>query len=175
MENYNLIWLAGIIDGEGSIGIHFAKKMNWRDKNGYYLRPQILITNNNPFLLRRVSEIYTELNLRFYWELKKRKNPKHKETVVINLTSLGSCEKLIKNILPYLVAKRKQAEILLQFIELRKSKFTKNGGHNNSESKYSKEEFELQRKIKEANHKDYFLQRLQRKAHCPLDISNVKV
>ena len=158
MNIQNLCWLAGIIDGEGCITISTDKQK--------FFRTYITVNNNNPYLIQRVGEILSELNIKFYYLLKKRNNPKHKETLVINITGLGSCRKLIENIFLYLVGKKEQAEIMLKYINSRKGKMELKGTHN----PYSKEEIELVKKIKELNHKDYFLQRLQRKAHQPLKI-----
>ena len=153
-----LYWLAGVIDGEGCITIG-------KDREQFF-RTIITITNNNPYLIQEVSKIFSELNMKFFYLLKKRSNPVHKETLVIRAIGMGGCKKLLENIMPYLIGKRQQAEIMLKYINSRKEKLKLKGSHN----PYSEEELELIKQIKELNHKNYFLQRLQRKAHQPLSL-----
>lgn len=158
MHIQKLSWLAGIIDGEGCITIE-------TDRKGFF-RTIITVTNNNPYLIQEVSKIYSELNLRFFYLLKKRSNPKHKETLVIRVFGLGSCRKLLESIYPFLVGKKELAKLMLEYIALRKNRMKEKGSHN----PYSEKELELIKKIKESIHKSYSLQRLQRKAHQPLKI-----
>jgi len=163
MNINNLIWLAGIIDGEGCVTIGIDRKQ--------FFRTIITITNNNPYLIQEVSKIFSELNIKFFYLLKKRNNPIHKKTLVIRVIGLGSCKKLLQEILPFLIGKREQAEKMLEYINLRKDRMKEKGSHN----PYSEQELQLIKEIKGLNHRDYFLQRLQHKANCPLNLDNLMV
>lgn len=166
-------WLAGIIDGEGHIRLH---------KIVYSANPsiqtQIKVDNNNLRIIQKISQIYKELNIKFSYQLKKRYSKKHRFGMTITVTGFGSCKKLLTFILPYLVGKKEETNLMLKFIELREEKWSrakpnhipfrtgKNAGFAKYTEKvsYGKEEWQMFEEMKALKHKDFNPQRLSRKA-----------
>ena len=116
-------YLAGIIDGEGSLTIV-------KNKSGK-LWPILSITQKNPQLL------YWIKNTIGHGYICRRK----RDIYHFYLRRQSLIKDLLGLIKPYLILKRKQAEILIQFCENRlKNRY------------YTKQDFDLEKKIKEANH-----------------------
>ena len=95
-------WLAGFIDGEGYIVLHKSK--NPRYKTGIHWLPRIVIANNSKstleFIMQTVGKgtIYSMNKSRSHWQL--------------HFTSAQLRESVLSNILPYLVTKHREAELL---------------------------------------------------------------
>jgi hypothetical protein len=96
----DLAWAAGIIDGEGCISLNQEKRTQ------YLLR--LTVTNTNLLLLTRIQELFggnicpmkryqDHWKDRWQWDLKAAK-----------------AERALRAVLPYLVAKRQEADIALQ-------------------------------------------------------------
>lgn len=121
----DLAWLAGIVDGEGNLDLTFHRNKNGCD----YLSTKVRIFNTDIRMIKKVSEIYKEMNLVFCFTLGNNgKNIKHnwKTQMGIQVASHGSTGKLLKAIIPYLVNKKEQALKMLEMIEYRKE-FAPNG------------------------------------------------
>ncbi|MCR4298641.1 MAG: hypothetical protein NUV75_07810 [Gallionella sp.] len=119
----NLAWLAGIIDGEGNLHYPVQTKPSGVNKvpNDYFC-PKLRITNTDVRMIRKISEIYVEENLTFFYALnsvKRYKNRKDtwKNQMEITLGSQQGIKKLLQLVLPYLVNKRVMAELLIETIE----------------------------------------------------------
>lgn len=100
-------YLAGIIDGEGCITI------NRRAVKGrapvYHL--YVSIANTSPALKKWLDERFPE---RTYLHIIKRKNPKHREGWNWVLSGNRQVMVFLREIAPYLVIKREQAELVAQ-------------------------------------------------------------
>jgi len=170
-------WLAGIIDGEGCIGLYKSYKKNDRDgsqggKNKWMIMKRFISINNNDVaLIKKVSEIYYALGIKFYYRLKNRKNPNHKKTLAVIVEGQGSCKKLLTKIYPYLVAKKEEAKLLIEFVDLRKRKIqlAKRNCHS-PKIKYGQEEENYLEQLKKLKDKEINPQRLQRRASQPLKL-----
>jgi hypothetical protein len=114
-EVADMAWLAGIIDGEGCMHLGEQKREGTRITARQYL--QIHVTNTNPLIIQRVSQIWERQNVKFHIELHKRQ-PK-RDYLCIVTTGLGSGKKVLVSVLPYLSAKKAQAECLLSYIAWR--------------------------------------------------------
>ena len=102
ISNVTKGYLAGIVDGEGYIFIVFSKSTQ------NYLCG-VYIKNTDKELLDLFAK-YFGGNVTFH----KRSKPNHKDTY--QWVCFGNkAAKLCKQILPYLIIKRKQAELLLKF------------------------------------------------------------
>lgn len=123
-------YLAGIIDGEGCIG--FYRRRN--GKQGYYVYAMnVTIANSSPRLERWLGDKFPN---RFY---RQKQNPTEwtkKEVYRWSLSGSQQVMQFLKEIEPYLVIKRRQAEAL------------QNGYVHLSEN----ERHELYMKMKEYNH-----------------------
>jgi hypothetical protein len=58
MSEIERSWLAGVMDGEGSILL--SKAFNRLYRRGYFYRPQLEISNSNRSFLIRIAEIVGE-------------------------------------------------------------------------------------------------------------------
>jgi hypothetical protein len=106
-------WLAGVIDGEGSIFICKVTPKKFRYRRGFFYRPELSVANSNPALLARVQEVIGKGY--FGRDKEKKQNPSWNDKWQYR----GSGQVLrgiLPQILPYLTAKREIAEAMLRYL-----------------------------------------------------------
>jgi len=104
-------YLAGIIDGEGYIGIcrrYTGRAKKWSP--AYSVRMSLSMTDREPVELFAFT---------FGGSLRRRYRPPHKPIWELTLTCRRAAT-VIRALLPYLRAKRRQAETVLAFDDLRR-------------------------------------------------------
>lgn len=104
-------YIAGIIDGEGSITI--SRKIDKTMRAGVAYRPYVPVTNTDRRLLDWLFETTGLGNVR---PNAIPKNPNHKPSWRWELWS-QQAHQLLLNILPYLILKKEQAILLIEFME----------------------------------------------------------
>ena len=118
-------YLAGIIDGEGYVGIiKCSPQIKYRETK-YRYKPVLIIVNTN-------KELIDKLNDNFEGYIHQRKRViKSKVTYDFTFTQKGLWG-ILPKIIPYLIVKKEQAKLL---IELRKTfRFTgRNNGYKENE------------------------------------------
>jgi hypothetical protein len=118
----DLAWLAGIVDGEGHLGINWSTQhevlRSGEKKRQFVLRCHI--RNTDPFMMKKISDIYHRHNLRFFWKLCKPQKKHHRETIEIIVYTMGALEKLLNLLLPFLVTKKRQGQLILEYLEWRR-------------------------------------------------------
>lgn len=135
IKNIELAWLAGIIDGEGCIGLYYNRK------NNAAYRPIITIVNTNNKLIIRICSLLNKLNIKYYFGTRKQNIQKNwKKSYCITIQYKKGVNKLLESIIPYIHAKKKQIYIV--------NKFCKTKYHKYGYSKIEKKNFE---KMKELN------------------------
>ncbi len=135
-------YLAGIVDGEGSISFRRRK-----GKNCIILEPKVSITTTS---LELVNWIKNKLpNIRCRIE-KDHRNPRWKPRHELYYQKHSGVYSFLKGIYPYLIIKKKHAELMLEFIEIRKNAKWGNRWHGTG---YSSREFEIEREIRKLNRK----------------------
>ena len=104
-------WLAGLVDGEGCIGI-------WRqtlkgNRSGYTYRSAIEIANTNRPILEAIEKIVDG------WVCIKdaRKNRAHKVLHVL-LVRPRAVKRVLEHIAPFLIVKKRQADLVIEFRRL---------------------------------------------------------
>jgi len=122
-KDLRLAWLAGLIDGEGCITAYIEKSN--KNKTRKILDCRIKVTNTDMRILKRISEIYVENKIGFYFAIISLTF----RSLEIIVSGKGRIRKLIALILPYLVGKRKQAMLLLELYNYRET-FGYNGSVN---------------------------------------------
>jgi len=140
IENTDLAWMAGIIDGEGSIMFFDKRKLNIKKTKQYgWITTAISVTNCDEFMIKRISQIWHELGLNFHYTLQKNntRNKKWNEALKIQTTGLNNCKKLLEKIEPFLWNKKYLAKFLLEYINWRQIK-----GFDPFRKPISKEEIE---------------------------------
>jgi len=117
-------WLAGIIDGEGSLTVH----CNGRS-------PRLIIANTDPRIIERIKQIIGNLG---YINIVSRK-PKRRTKYVFIITNPVNLYRLLKSLKDHL-CKKKEAELLIRLIEIRS---------NASSPKLSEEEKNIIKQLRE--------------------------
>jgi len=101
------VYLAAIIDGEGSIGL-------WKRSNRVLCyNPQIAIYNTNYKLVEWVESVLFGIPHRFY--IDNRGVREHKTAYNIAIRGIAPTHKLLEEIKPYLKIKDEQAKLLFEF------------------------------------------------------------
>lgn len=114
-------YLAGLIDGEGSVGFKRSKENRPGRRKPLYYTANIQITNCDLTLLNEVRKIFDCLGIRHSYFLRnmKARNSKWRDAGNVSVNRTEDSAKLLKLILPYLISKKLRAEILLEFCEAR--------------------------------------------------------
>lgn len=170
----DLSYVAGIFDGEGCI--HVDKKPHCLGSKRNSAVIVCTIRNTNPYMIRKISEVYYKLGLVFFYAWTKEVARDRRENLAITVASYGSAYKLLMAILPYLIAKKKEAETVIDFLNWRK------GGAVPIRALTEEQRYVLEGKINElydnlrnAKQVKYGSQRLPREASKPLDLSNLEI
>lgn len=108
-------WLAGIIDGEGSISIN--RLLSHGTNITYTCRIQV--PNTNVLITNKVQSIFNRLNVKGSTEKRQFGKKEWKTCYIITLNSAQQACALLPLIIPYLVGKREHAEVLYQFVSSR--------------------------------------------------------
>jgi len=110
-------YLAGIVDGEGTIRI--TKAQDKRNNKTYvYYAPIISITNTDPKLMSYIRELVKVGH--FYAE--KRTKPQHRQKMVYSIASIEGVKQILDQIKDFLIVKKRNAMLVLEFIEIKKHK-----------------------------------------------------
>ena len=104
-------WLAAMVDGEGFISINHHK--NDRDDRGSFF-PVIGVCNSNKLLLQEVRGIVGQGYTMVRWR-RAHQNQKAVGTVTIGRVAM---QDVLLAILPYMIAKRRQAELAIEFCRI---------------------------------------------------------
>jgi len=106
-------YIAGFIDGEGYISV--VKHKDTRLKRGYTLFPIFRITNSNKTALQKINEFIKG-------RIKSNgisRNKNHKQVYRIEVIELKRIKDILKEIKPYLIIKKGQAELMFDFCNKR--------------------------------------------------------
>ena len=109
-QESQMSWLGGFIDGEGSFSITLKRE---KGKTFYY--PDISIVNTNPLDIDKAMGILKPI-CGFHVETKQANGPRKLKLWRIRILGFGRVKAFLPAILPYLVGKREQAELLQQFV-----------------------------------------------------------
>jgi hypothetical protein len=129
-RNLTYSWLAGMIDGDGSIFITKTKRSSkYKKTNGEfstysYIKylPVLKITTESTAVYNNVITMYTNLNINYYVEKAKSKVSKklgrnlHKILYNITITNFNDLEVILNKLFGKLVGKQKQLELMQEFI-----------------------------------------------------------
>ena len=152
MKKVEYGWLAGIIDGEGSIGI--AKRYQ-RGRSIYTAQVQVTSCDK-----RIVDEIVRIINL-FGIEKKICVSSRKRKGYIgveyyLNLQRLKDVKILIEEVKEYIVSKKRQSEFVLEFVDHRIKVDHRNKRDLNGKfigGTYTKRDEELYQKLKKLNKK----------------------
>ena len=105
INEVDLAYLARLFDGEGSFVIN---RVIYKWKKTPFFYGQAYICNTN---LELINWLKSRFNGRAH--ITHKKNPKHKQVYKFNFLLRGRI-KLLKAVLPFLIIKKKQAELVLE-------------------------------------------------------------
>lgn len=143
-------WMAGIYDGEGSVGINRQKKRGHSTAEGFVYFPQVQIQMTHVPTIEHVVDLLKGLDcaaVAYHWAEKKAH---HKDACGIRVTKTGYVLAMANALLPYAVTKRQQWLYIKEFAELRIERVgllpsgdLKRGGRQGWWTPYSEREVEL--------------------------------
>ncbi|MBS1795615.1 MAG: hypothetical protein JSS81_17295 [Acidobacteria bacterium] len=119
VQETDLAWLAGIIDGEGCFSIFINNRI---DASNPSISASLTITNSNCLLLNRCMEILDSLEIKYYYHDPKNGRQQGRRVMRVKVKNYSSLKCLIELLLPYLVGKIDQAKITLEFANLAKQR-----------------------------------------------------
>lgn len=115
MQNVDLAWLAGIIDGEGCFSIYTNVRS---DAENSSISASLTITNSNKLLIDRCMEILDSLDVKYYYHDPKNGHQVGRRVMRIRIKNYSSLKTLVELLTPYLIGKIDQAEIFSEFVNL---------------------------------------------------------
>jgi hypothetical protein len=129
MDNTKIAWLAGIIDGEGTIGMYEAhSRSRWSARiwDTNYLT-QVDISNDNVLIIEESLEVISEIVGRKVRLVYDRRDDRKFIHYRVTTTARNDIIKILTAITPYLIGKKAQAKLLLNMLKNHryKSKYTK--------------------------------------------------
>ena len=108
LSQTDIAYFAGIMDGEGSISL---KKVNTEYKPKY--RPCMTVGSTDPLLVRWILDRFGGSP-----SVLKAKSPKHKHFFKIDWQSKDDVKTILHLLIPYLIIKKRQAELVLSAVDL---------------------------------------------------------
>lgn len=129
----DVAWLAGIWDGEGSIGVR-------RNLASRQFSPRVSMVNTNAVLIARVCEILDAHRISYSVAEKGRGGfpGSHKQCWIVGIQTLRGAHRFLHAFGGYLVGKRAQAQLLLRFVESRLRR--RMAESRNSDAPYNEDE-----------------------------------
>jgi len=110
MKDTNKAYTAGLVDGEGCITITRRKKRNLvYPNNNWYYEPQVIVANTDKRMMDFLVDLYGG-----WVAIPKKTRDYYKQDYHWKITG-DNMRRLLRDVLSYLVLKKKQAEIVLSF------------------------------------------------------------
>lgn len=115
MDQHVLAWLAGLWDGEGSIGISCTK-----GSRGLYLAIGVQLEMTCDRTVARVAEVCDAIGVTAKtYSYRERDPSKHLDSHYLRVNRLGDALCLARALVPYAVTKRQQWELMIEYVESR--------------------------------------------------------
>ncbi len=107
MDERRLAWMAGLLDGEGSIGI---------SKCGKSLKPLVQMSSTSKETIDEALGVLTDAGIvGFGYSYQARDPVNHQDAHYLRIGRIGAIDKLAHLMAPYSVTKRRQWTVLLTF------------------------------------------------------------
>lgn len=112
-----LAYLAGIVDGEGSICIYRVNPAKYNRYQNPSFRCALHISNTNKKLFEWIEEHFGNLNQKTKKQMRTifKKNSTHDRWIYEWIIQAHRMVDLCTQLLPYLILKKRQAELVIQF------------------------------------------------------------
>lgn len=108
----NIGYIAGIIDGEGSIGVNIHR--NYKNARGFSFRFDVEISSTDENLMKKLKEFFTDDK---YYKKCYTTRPWRNPSYIIHLKR-KTIEKWFPKIIPILVIKKQRAILLMEYLSL---------------------------------------------------------
>ena len=118
MRDTDAAYFAGFVDGEGCITVDRQKRTNAHHKQPFYYIPRMSITNRHKPTLDYLYILSGEVGS-FTTRCLSQRNPKWADCYWLGWAGRG-IEKFLPDIIPYLKIKRKQADLIMEMIRLKR-------------------------------------------------------
>lgn len=114
LQDTDLAYLAGIVDGEGWVGLQKRLLKQW-----VTYKPALRVTNTDANLINRIYEIWETLGVsgHIYENEMSPSVPNGKQVMNLQLNKQSDILKVLNAIIPYLVAKKARAVMLKRFLD----------------------------------------------------------
>ena len=145
---FEIGWLAGLWDGEGSITVFHHDK---------HFRPVVCVTNTNLVILQKAVEIMDAMGIRMRVQQMKISNGVHADAWQVTTTKLSIIERFLDVLTPHLVGKKPQALLMSRFIRNRSKGYADN---EKPHRRYDAECAEIEQEMRSLNKKGPKPQRL---------------
>lgn len=122
-------WLAGMIDGEGSIGAYLRQGV----KTPHY-KPIVQISGTHEGGLEYLHNLLDRLEIGHHIVWHQRKSPNYKRAWNISIVGMKRIPKLLNTVIPFMQIKREQANCLMEWIQLRQARPMQSAIANNEEA-----------------------------------------
>lgn len=141
----DLAYLAGLIDGEGSITISVH---NHHKNEHVQYRPRVsIVANTNPDIIAEATRILESVSIAYHIsDNQPRQNGRYKHLYQVECDGFRRALKALFILEPHLRAKRRQGQMVLAFLWLRATRMCDNG-----HSPYSDDELTLINGVRELN------------------------
>jgi hypothetical protein len=116
-KNDFLIYLAGFLDADGCIGIHKQPSTGGKIN----LVPTVSLTSTCKMTVDFIHSRMTELDYGHHITFRKVSNPNWKDRYQLECRGMKRCQKILEDLVDYLVTKKQEAKDILEFIRLRQS------------------------------------------------------
>lgn len=110
-------WTAGLIDGEGTIGISARNRLE--ASSGYTLKPHVQVTNTDPAVIARYVRWLESRQIPFHVSTRVARG-RRLQAVTVTTAGLKRVQRLLPVVAEHLTGrKRDQAALVLEFVESR--------------------------------------------------------
>jgi len=150
-------WLAAAIDGEGCLSLTFQNHVSATKRRSSQIIPHIRIDNTNPEFCKRAYEItgighFRIKDKRRGWQTL---DSKHKVLFTWEDRRQNDITDVLTQILPFLIIKRERAQILINYIELRRKNRASGARMRLGERTHTSEELDMVATMKQLNTKGH--------------------
>lgn len=108
MQDVDKAWIAGIIDGEGSIFVMTQKRKDRERDTNYILR--VSVQSTDPYMTRELQRLYPGAE----FSVQRDKRPECSNTLKWQLNGKRAAA-FLENILPFMRVKHEQAKLAMEF------------------------------------------------------------
>jgi hypothetical protein len=144
LDEKDKVWLTCAIDCEGSVGVSYSVRASRPNRTTFYF-PFISVNNTKKAFLSHFRKLVGCTHKKIRIENKRYEN--RKNVYQLDITSAPWIYALLKQIRPYFIIKGKQADLVMEFIEI----IDNIKRNNNGRIVYTERVHEIYRELKRLN------------------------